>query len=160
MDFFNDYGGKECCIFDSASGKYNIPRIIRLALKYTNVKISEITDTTTDEEIIELEFVDEVIMDCEYALSKLLPENYFCGSNENADWGIWQIPTTEESLKVTQPLLGNNDITYKGRTIRRNFPGNGMYEIYSDLEKRFLRFDTLKGVKDKIREESSKQKSN
>lgn len=41
---------------------------------------------------------------------------------------------------------------YKGKAIYRLFP-SGMHEIYSDKKGRFLRFDTLEGAKQAVRED-------
>lgn len=41
-------------------------------------------------------------------------------------------------------------MNYKNKYIHKLFP-SGMFEIYSDIEKRFLKFDTLGSAKGAIR---------
>lgn len=58
---------------------------------------------------------------------------------------------TDENKKETQ------DIQYKGITITKLFP-SGYYEYRSRKEGRFLKFDTLRGAKESIDEETKKTK--
>ena len=87
-DFFLQFG--EGCIFDSAAGQYNFPRIIKLALA-NGLKGSIFEgDMFTDEEMLSHADLHEEVVDAENYLSGLLPDGYWFGSTENGDWGIWR----------------------------------------------------------------------
>jgi hypothetical protein len=82
------------CIFDSAYGVYNFPRVVALAVEYgfktkflpeklgENMAMSSLT--SEEDEIL----MEEVTM-AESFLSDFVPDGHYFGSNENGDWGVW-----------------------------------------------------------------------
>ena len=75
------------CWLDSARGRYIVNKVIDLA-------IDNGFDPKTEEPEdgwIEYEFVDELQDEAEEYLNQFAPDGCYFGSNENCDWGLWQV---------------------------------------------------------------------
>lgn len=63
-----------------------------------------------------------------------------------------KIKLSKAQWELIGKTAGWSSNQYKGKMIETLFP-SGMYEIYSDLEKRFLKFDDLDAAKAQIDKE-------
>lgn len=90
--FWQDCGKQETVIFDGAHGIYNIPNVIKLAMRYgyKDVSPSEITEHSTDDYILDETFHDEIYDEAVEYLNDQLPEGYEFGSTEGGDVGVWK----------------------------------------------------------------------
>lgn len=62
--------------------------------------------------------------------------------------GVKKLPSGD-SMKKGGGVKNKNEISYKGRLITKLFP-SGMYEVYSDKQERFVKFDELDDAKQLI----------
>ncbi len=83
------------CIFDSHNGIYNLAYVVQLAIDYGfNSKFSK--EDTADNLLEKSEILYEEVIQAEYYLTKLLPDNYFFGTNEDSgDWGVFKLQEDE-----------------------------------------------------------------
>lgn len=92
--FWKDCGKQETEIFGSAAGQYNLPAIIKLAIRY-GATIKDFSLDMSDEQVLENEFVCEAVEEAEQYLSKQLPDDYYFGNTENGDWGVYKVDAFE-----------------------------------------------------------------
>jgi hypothetical protein len=95
------------CIFDSAYGVYNFPRVIALAVEYGFKSEFSATDLTEMNPNDLSEKLNDVLMDeiqsAESFLSaeNICPENHYFAQNENGDYGVWPSEDDDSDDDIT-----------------------------------------------------------